>query len=97
MEMIKDLDFSGVFEKLGAENNFLIIIEENFFETIFPVGSDMKRPNQPLFYHPLRKDNESHVKDWIKGNKNSEFVKKNNVIRQPEYKALILFQVKDGN
>ena len=26
-----------------------------------------------------------------------EFVKKNNVKRQPEYKDLILFQVKDGN
>ena len=28
---------------------------------------------------------------------NGEFVKNNNVKRQPEYKDLILFQVKDGN
>ena len=74
IKMIEDLDFSAVFEKLGAENNFLIIIDENFFGTIFPEGSYMKRPNQPLFYHPLRKDNESHVKDWTKGNKNCDLI-----------------------
>ena len=28
---------------------------------------------------------------------NGEFVKNNNVKRQPEYKDLILFQIKDGN
>ena len=36
---------------------------------------------------------------WKKGTPDghdSEFVKKNNVKRQPEYKDLTLFQVKDG-
>ena len=30
-------------------------------------------------------------------NEEGEFFKKNNVKRQPEYKDLILFQIKDGN
>ena len=36
------------------------------------------------------------ILDFFKVDK-GEFVKKNNVKRQPEYKDLILFQVKDGN
>ena len=69
IKMIEDLDFSAVFEKMGEENNFLIIIEEDLFNIIFHEGSNMKRQNQPLFYHTARQDNQSHVKDWTKGNK----------------------------
>ena len=74
IKMIEDLDFSAVFEKMGAENNFLIIIEENFFNILFHGGSNMKRQNQPIFYHTARKDNQSHVKDWTKGNKKCDLI-----------------------
>ena len=34
----------------------------------------MKRENQPIFYHTVRQDNQSHVKDWAKGNKKCDLI-----------------------
>lgn len=71
-KMVEKLDFSPVFERLGSEHNFLIIMDDSLYEHL--LDGLMKRPNMPLRYNLLMKDDENKVKKWIKGDRNCDMI-----------------------
>ena len=71
-KMVEKLDFSPVFEKLGSEHNFLIIMDDSLYDHL--LDGLIKRPKMPLRYNLLMKDDENEVKKWIKGDRNCDMI-----------------------
>ena len=71
-KMVEKLDFSPVFERLGSEHNFLIIMDDSLYEHL--IYGLMKRPKMPLRYNLSMKNNENEVKKWIKGDRDRDLI-----------------------